>query len=143
MPQKTLLQSAGDGTAVAAGYVLSTTTINQSSASLSAGTGATNIFSSVLPAGVYLVTGRIQAVWSATPTTSNFPLMEINGNYIKTSSTTVIPQKPNLSNGEHTTPIFATFTSNGSTAFNITGTNFSGTTANVTYNTSLDFLRIA
>jgi hypothetical protein len=143
MTQKALLQSAGDGTAIAAGYVLSTTTINQTSSAIPFGTPAASIFSSVLPAGVYLVTGRINASWSGTPTTSNYPLMDIGGTYIKTVAYSVIPQKPNFVNAEFSIPIFSTFTSNGSTAFNIIGSNFSGIAVNVTYNTSLDFLRIA
>jgi hypothetical protein len=69
MTQKALLQSAGDGTAIAAGYA-GEVVRSQGSTSLSAATGTVNVTSVQISAGTWILSGWLQTTLSADTTTS-------------------------------------------------------------------------
>jgi hypothetical protein len=129
------------GNAIASGYVGEVITKSATTSTLSAGTAATTVYSTTVSAGVYIVIGNMNVVWSAAPGVSNYDLISIGGDVMSTGSSR-LPAKPALINAYDGFPVVGTFISTGSNSFNISSTNFSSG-ATLYYNVALKFVRIA
>jgi hypothetical protein len=129
------------GNAIASGYVGEVIPKTGSFGPMAAGTNSTQIYSTTISSGVYLVTGNINLTWSAAPSVSNFPLVTISGG-VMTSESSRLPAKPALANCTDYFPVVGTFVSNGTNPFTLSGSNFSSG-ASLSFGIDLKFTRIA